>query len=510
MVRARGSRAFEYNHVCSGPEARCGPSAPIQMKIAAIDLGSNSLHMVLVETLRGRRVPRDRDGEGDGAAGRAHPLSRQAVRLRHGAAGSTPCASTSTWPRARARRRSSPSPPPPSGRPPTARTSSSASARTSTSGRARSPATRRRGSSIWPPSTACTSRAGAPWSSTSAGAASRSRWAAGRAWSTPLCEKLGTLRMTEEFVKSDPLAAKDEERLVKHVQKVLAPHRARMRASGFESAIGTSGTILAVGALALQRAGKAIPDPLHHVTVSAEQIHAARKWLVSSDLKVTAQDPGPGRAPRRHHRRGLGRARHDPAGARGARADPVRMGAARRHPARLHPRPSPLAGARGDLPRRAPPQRGQPGRALPVAGEARAQGRRALPGPVRRHRQAARPGRSGAGAPGVRGDAARHRASHLVPRQPQAHVLPHQERRAARLHARRGGGAGQRGALPPPRPAPQEASGARRAAARPAAHRRGAGRAPPPGRRPRPQPPPDRARPGGGRPRAAPCASGAT
>jgi exopolyphosphatase/guanosine-5'-triphosphate,3'-diphosphate pyrophosphatase len=106
-----------------------------------------------------------------------------------------------------------------------------------------------------------------------------------------LCEKLGTLRMTEEFVKSDPLSAKDEERLVKHVQKVLAPHRTRMRASGFEAAIGTSGTILAVGALALQRAGKPVPDPLHHAVVTADQIRAARKWLVSSDLKARLKAP---------------------------------------------------------------------------------------------------------------------------------------------------------------------------------------------------------------------------
>ena len=106
-----------------------------------------------------------------------------------------------------------------------------------------------------------------------------------------VCEKLGVLRMTEQFVKSDPLGAKDEARLVKHVQEVLAPHRTRLRSSGFESAIGTSGTILAVGALALHRAGQPVPDPLHHVVVTAEQIHAARKWLVSTDLKARLKSP---------------------------------------------------------------------------------------------------------------------------------------------------------------------------------------------------------------------------
>src|SRR5437762_5763662 len=58
-----------------------------------------------------------------------------------------------------------------------------------------------------------------------------------------VCEKLGTLRTTEEFVKSDPLSDKDEARLVKHVQKTLAPHRTRLRSAGFEYTVGTSGTI---------------------------------------------------------------------------------------------------------------------------------------------------------------------------------------------------------------------------------------------------------------------------
>jgi exopolyphosphatase/guanosine-5'-triphosphate,3'-diphosphate pyrophosphatase len=105
-------------------------------------------------------------------------------------------------------------------------------------------------------------------------------------------EKLGVLRMAEGFVKTDPLSSREEARLVKHVEKTLAPHRSRLRNSVFECAIGTSGTILAVGALALQRAGEPVPEPLHHVTVSAEQVHAARKWLVSTDLKARLKAPG--------------------------------------------------------------------------------------------------------------------------------------------------------------------------------------------------------------------------
>jgi exopolyphosphatase/guanosine-5'-triphosphate,3'-diphosphate pyrophosphatase len=104
-------------------------------------------------------------------------------------------------------------------------------------------------------------------------------------------EKIGVLRMTEDFVHTDPLSAKDETRLVRHVEKVLAPHLDRLRRAPLDVVIGTSGTILAVGALALERAGRAVPEPLHHVAVPAEAIRAARKWLVSSDLRARLKSP---------------------------------------------------------------------------------------------------------------------------------------------------------------------------------------------------------------------------
>lgn len=105
-------------------------------------------------------------------------------------------------------------------------------------------------------------------------------------------EKLGALRLTEQFVKSDPLSAKDEERLVERVEKALGPHAAAIRESGFDCAVGTSGTILALGAMARALEDGAPPDTLHHVTIRAESIRALRKRLVSSDLRARLKLPG--------------------------------------------------------------------------------------------------------------------------------------------------------------------------------------------------------------------------
>jgi exopolyphosphatase/guanosine-5'-triphosphate,3'-diphosphate pyrophosphatase len=98
--------------------------------------------------------------------------------------------------------------------------------------------------------------------------------------------KIGVLRMTELFVKSDPLARRDEAKLVRHVEAALEPHTEAIRQAGFAAAVGTSGTILAVAGLALFRELGAVPDSLHHLTVRADSIHAARKWLVGSDVRA--------------------------------------------------------------------------------------------------------------------------------------------------------------------------------------------------------------------------------
>jgi exopolyphosphatase/guanosine-5'-triphosphate,3'-diphosphate pyrophosphatase len=105
-------------------------------------------------------------------------------------------------------------------------------------------------------------------------------------------EKLGVLRMSEQFAKSDPLAGKDEDRLASHVEQVLEPQARRIRDSGFEVAVGTSGTILALGALAHELESGSRPESLHHLTVSASALRAVRKRLASLDLKARLKLPG--------------------------------------------------------------------------------------------------------------------------------------------------------------------------------------------------------------------------
>jgi exopolyphosphatase/guanosine-5'-triphosphate,3'-diphosphate pyrophosphatase len=116
------------------------------------------------------------------------------------------------------------------------------------------------------------------------GAGSRVEWT--------VSEKLGVLRMHEQFAASDPLAPKHKERLVRHVQKTLERHAARVREAGFDVAVGTSGTILTLGALAHAMETGAPPETLHHVTIRSESIRDLRQRLCSVDLKARQRMPG--------------------------------------------------------------------------------------------------------------------------------------------------------------------------------------------------------------------------
>jgi exopolyphosphatase/guanosine-5'-triphosphate,3'-diphosphate pyrophosphatase len=115
------------------------------------------------------------------------------------------------------------------------------------------------------------------------GAGERIEWAAS--------EKLGVLRMTERFVGGDPIPPRDERRLAAHVKERVASHAERARAAGFDIVVGTSGTILALGSLAHAAQAGSPPESLHHLTVSASALRELRKRLVTSTFKERRRLP---------------------------------------------------------------------------------------------------------------------------------------------------------------------------------------------------------------------------
>ena len=104
--------------------------------------------------------------------------------------------------------------------------------------------------------------------------------------------KIGVLRLMERFVASDPLDARDERRLVREIGRQIEEHAQAILAAGYTRVVGTSGTILSLGALAAREgSGREVSD-LRNLRVSARALHRLRKRLVALPLQQRLRMPG--------------------------------------------------------------------------------------------------------------------------------------------------------------------------------------------------------------------------
>jgi exopolyphosphatase/guanosine-5'-triphosphate,3'-diphosphate pyrophosphatase len=104
--------------------------------------------------------------------------------------------------------------------------------------------------------------------------------------------KTGVIRLTERFVRTDPLSAHDERRLVKYLNREMGAYIEQIAQSGFDRVIGTSGTILSLGAVALTEEEGAPPQDLRNQRVPAKALRRLRKRLVAADIEERLHMPG--------------------------------------------------------------------------------------------------------------------------------------------------------------------------------------------------------------------------
>ena len=104
--------------------------------------------------------------------------------------------------------------------------------------------------------------------------------------------KLGVIRLTERFVKSDPIESRDERKLVRHINAEIGKYLDQIARAGFDRVIGTSGTILSVGAVvsASERRGEAAA--LRNRRIAAKQVRRLRKELAAMTLEQRLRVPG--------------------------------------------------------------------------------------------------------------------------------------------------------------------------------------------------------------------------
>jgi exopolyphosphatase/guanosine-5'-triphosphate,3'-diphosphate pyrophosphatase len=104
--------------------------------------------------------------------------------------------------------------------------------------------------------------------------------------------KLGVIRLTERYVKSDPISPREARKLVRHIEADAGEHLDRIVKAGFDRVVGTSGTILSLGAIAVGHEGRTAAATLRNRRVSAKQLRRVRQTMTSLDLEKRVRVPG--------------------------------------------------------------------------------------------------------------------------------------------------------------------------------------------------------------------------
>lgn len=104
--------------------------------------------------------------------------------------------------------------------------------------------------------------------------------------------KIGVIRLTERFVSSDPLSGRDERKIVKHVAAQTGQYLHRILDAGYDRVIGTSGTILSIGSVASALERGIVPAETRNLRVAAKSIRKFRKAVTELDLEQRLQLPG--------------------------------------------------------------------------------------------------------------------------------------------------------------------------------------------------------------------------
>jgi exopolyphosphatase/guanosine-5'-triphosphate,3'-diphosphate pyrophosphatase len=104
--------------------------------------------------------------------------------------------------------------------------------------------------------------------------------------------KLGVIRLTERYVKSDPLAPRDARKIVKRIDTDAGEYLAGIAKAGFNRVIGTSGTITSLGAVAAAADGQPADASLRNRRVTAKQLRRVRKQIVPLTLEERLRIPG--------------------------------------------------------------------------------------------------------------------------------------------------------------------------------------------------------------------------
>ncbi|MDP2317733.1 MAG: Ppx/GppA phosphatase family protein [Acidobacteriota bacterium] len=104
--------------------------------------------------------------------------------------------------------------------------------------------------------------------------------------------KMGVIRLTERFVDSDPISSRDERKMVEFISEQADRYLETIVEAGYDRVIGTSGTILSLGSVATAIDRGAVPTEIRNLRVPAKSLRKLRKSAIDMDLEERMHLPG--------------------------------------------------------------------------------------------------------------------------------------------------------------------------------------------------------------------------
>ncbi len=104
--------------------------------------------------------------------------------------------------------------------------------------------------------------------------------------------KIGVIRLTERFVDSDPISSRDERKMTEFIREQVDRYIEHIVEQGFDRVIGTSGTILSLGTVATAVDRDSVPQEVRNLRVPAKSLRRLRKTVVEMDLEERMRLPG--------------------------------------------------------------------------------------------------------------------------------------------------------------------------------------------------------------------------
>jgi exopolyphosphatase/guanosine-5'-triphosphate,3'-diphosphate pyrophosphatase len=112
----------------------------------------------------------------------------------------------------------------------------------------------------------------------------------GLAWSRSV--KLGAARLNTELVRGDPLTGGDQRRLLRRISSVLSPLEVDLDGLGPRTLIGSSGTLCALARMAAARRTGSVPPSVNQLRVRRKDLFAVRDQILRLTSAERERLPG--------------------------------------------------------------------------------------------------------------------------------------------------------------------------------------------------------------------------